>query len=75
MTETILCPACGFTLAANSTTSVHRSSEGLVRYLRCLCGLRIVSLAGKVIGSAGSSDFSAFPRRLVADAVIQPGAR
>jgi hypothetical protein len=53
------CENCGRPEALAETESVHRTSEGLVRYRRCECGRRWVQLATLVaepdlrIGSFG----------------------
>lgn len=40
-----------------TVTSTHRTSEGTLRYLRCVCGRSFVALGGEVIGAAGESEF------------------
>jgi hypothetical protein len=32
------CPSCGWPTAEAEVISRHRTSEGTVRYLRCVCG-------------------------------------
>ena len=54
-TTSLACPSCG--LGLDETISVHHSSEGLVGYRRCVCGRWAITVAGRVVGEAGTSDF------------------
>jgi hypothetical protein len=43
------CTACGRRSATARVESTHRTSEGVVRYLRCACGKRWVEQARLVV--------------------------
>ncbi|MEU7987314.1 hypothetical protein AB0B56_20840 [Streptosporangium canum] len=49
--QQLACPSCG--RPASTPASIHRTSEGSVRYARCECGRWLVTLAGQVVGAAG----------------------
>jgi hypothetical protein len=38
------CPSCGWPTAETRVISRHRTSEGTVRYLRCVCGQVTIQL-------------------------------
>lgn len=61
------CPRCGWpTLAEGGAArlSRHATSAGQLSYLRCVCGARLVVLAGRVLGAAGApARLSFVPRR------------
>jgi hypothetical protein len=40
------CPSCGWPTADAEVISRHRTSEGTVRYLRCVCGQVTIQLRG-----------------------------
>ncbi|MFB9903416.1 hypothetical protein [Allokutzneria oryzae] len=56
--DAVACPNCGWPVgdAGPSTMSSHLTSAGAVRYVRCVCGLRLVLLGGALVGTAGSPD-------------------
>ena len=47
------CNGCGRSATTAATESSHSTSEGLVRYRRCVCGRRWVELAAHVITARG----------------------
>ncbi|GAA5058430.1 hypothetical protein HNP84_000687 [Thermocatellispora tengchongensis] len=51
------CPACAWPLTPPA--SCHPSSEGAVRYVRCICGQWLVLQRDAVIGTAGPTAFAA----------------
>ncbi|UFS95779.1 hypothetical protein [Nocardia huaxiensis] len=46
------CPSCAW--PSPTPVSGHRS----VQYLRCVCGEWMITVHGKVVGTAGGSNFS-----------------
>jgi hypothetical protein len=52
------CTSCGWPLAEASMVSAHRTSEGVVRYQRCVCG-RITIRLRPPSGTAGAAGTSA----------------
>ena len=45
------CPSCGWPTAEAEVVSRHCTSEGTVRYLRCVCGQVTIQLEGSTTGS------------------------
>lgn len=60
MNANLFCPACHLPVGppVDPSASAHRTSTGHVSYLRCACGKWLVGLGGRVVGSAGTSDFA-----------------
>ena len=51
-----VCTACGGPSATARVESTHRTSDGVVRYLRCRCGHRWVEQARLVLVTPGSAN-------------------
>ncbi|MFI6867830.1 hypothetical protein [Nocardia sp. NPDC050406] len=47
------CPSCSWP-SPTSAVSTHRS----VNYVRCVCGQWLITVHGKVVGTAGGSNLS-----------------
>src|SRR5207249_1817516 len=47
------CPRCGWPADRDGMRllSTHQTTEGTVRYLRCVCGAHVVALAGRTVGA------------------------
>ena len=56
--DAVTCPNCGWPAGAAgpAVTSAHATSTGAVRYVHCVCGLRLVLLGETLIGTAGAPD-------------------
>ncbi|GAA4034943.1 hypothetical protein GCM10022247_70390 [Allokutzneria multivorans] len=56
--DAVTCPNCGWPAdgAGPAVASSHHTSTGAVRYVRCVCGLRLVLLGNSLVGTAGAPD-------------------
>jgi hypothetical protein len=48
------CPSCGWPTAEAKVLSRHRTSEGVVYYLRCVCGQLTVRVLDSVVAPHGA---------------------